>query len=325
MQNKSPIITVQEPPEHNETKAEKQAKPTRGRKSISLNRQNTERLAQKRKQFDINRVPDETKNLEDTVCNIDTNYLLVSLGLFKLLLVVPLLIVGIVLISISTSRLKATVPTSEGDDVRDMFYYEIVQKGTTSAYNNGSPTSTPPTSTRRGLGNDSIAPVWTAVMMAASAATDFITVWKRRGFSIVVYMLVSTVSFVASILCIEYDRIGLNRITSQPFAASNTDLQFRLYLCCVVIAAIGVATGLLTIYVGTRMAALEQRRMYMEREGQDATLQKKDNPFPFCLHKIVRKLNCEASTDSITSFNYDSESLTIHNDVTSDIESKHEN
>uniref|UniRef100_H2YFA3 Transmembrane protein 196 n=1 Tax=Ciona savignyi TaxID=51511 RepID=H2YFA3_CIOSA len=311
-----PIIKVQGP-QSTELKSDKH-KPMRGKRQ---QRRNSERQTQKKKIFELNRVPDETKNLEDTVCNIDTNYLLVSLGSFKLLLVVPLVIVGIILISIRTSSRLTTLSSAAHIET----FYNGIYKGTTLVYTQRSPATTPPTYSSQ-LGNDSLAPVWTAVMMAASAATDFITVWKRRGFSIVAYMLVSTVSFVASILCIEYDRIGLNRISSVPNWGASTDLQFRLYLCCVIIASIGVATGILTIYVGTRMAALEQRRMYMEREGQEAVLRKKDNTFPVSLRKLIRKLNCDSSTESMVSLDYDLESLTIHNEITSaNLDSKHEN
>ena len=48
------------------------------------------------------------------------------------------------------------------------------------------------------------------------------------------------------------------------------------YVTCVVIASIGVAIGLLSIWVGSRMAELEQSRLYMERDGLPAVLTKKD-------------------------------------------------
>lgn len=42
------------------------------------------------------------------------------------------------------------------------------------------------------------------------------------------------------------------------------------------LAAIGVAVGVLSIYVGSRMGALEESRLYMEREGKKAVLKKID-------------------------------------------------
>nr|CAB3262119.1 uncharacterized protein LOC100178010 [Phallusia mammillata] len=289
------------------------------KKHIRKSRKNNHRthqstLLQKKKKTECNRVPDETKNLEDTVCKLDTDYLLVFLGFFKLLLVVPLLILGVILISV---RSAAVAPLGAAPtvlpDVPLLVDVTMVNKGAfgeTPQSARNDPTET--TYEIQSIGNESLAPVWTAIMLATSAASDFIAVRKRRGSTIVVYMLVSTVAFVACILCIEYDRLEILRINESPFR-DKLQLHFRLYLSCVIIASTGVATGGLTIYVGTRMAALEQHRLYMEREGLEPILKKKDNMFPLTLINLARRFNCIGDIDSLVSYDYEGES-TVHNE-----------
>ena len=65
----------------------------------------------------------------------------------------------------------------------------------------------------------------------------------------------------------------VNCLVQFPNIYSN--IFFR-YMACVVFASVGVAIGILSMYVGSRMAELEQHRLYMERDGLPAVLTTKD-------------------------------------------------
>ena len=52
-------------------------------------------------------------------------------------------------------------------------------------------------------------------------------------------------------------------------------LHLLRYLASITIAVCGVVVGMLSIYVGTKMAGLEQSRLYLERDGLEAVLVKK--------------------------------------------------
>nr|XP_039266895.1 uncharacterized protein LOC120342217 isoform X1 [Styela clava] len=209
-----------------------------------------------------NRVPDETKHLVDSVLDLDTSKVLNTLGIFKLFLVVPMLILGIILISINSAEIQQNEIEDSIVARRNLTHVILLED---------EPEELRPTR----IGNESLAPVWTGIMLAASAATDFIAVWRRRGSTIILYMLTSTVTFVASILCIEYDRLQMTFILKNKQHEGHL-FKYRIYLACVVLASIAVSVSVLSIYVGSRMGALEESRLYMEREGKNAVLKKKD-------------------------------------------------
>lgn len=85
------------------------------------------------------------------------------------------------------------------------------------------------------------------------------------------------VGFVFTLLIAwqQLSRLILNTSNIKSHDHTLYEVIFFRYVTCVVIASIGVAIGLLSIFVGSRMAELEQCRLYMERDGLPAVLAKK--------------------------------------------------
>lgn len=96
------------------------------------------------------------------------------------------------------------------------------------------------------------------------------------------------VGFVFSLLIAwqQLSRLILNTSNIKSHDHTSYEVIVFRYVTCVVIASIGVAIGLLSIFVGSRMAELEQCRLYMERDGLPAVLAKKGQVKNFCLFRV---------------------------------------
>ncbi|CAG5098783.1 Oidioi.mRNA.OKI2018_I69.XSR.g15972.t1.cds [Oikopleura dioica] len=200
---------------------------------------NGDRQIPNRPQFLPDRVPDLTKDIADVVCGLDTDGVLIGLAGIKSLLVVPLLVLGVVIISQDQSIEDGSGMSSTADS------------------------SSEPSSNLRSY----VVSFISGLTMAVSAAVDFILFRQRDSSRILAYTSSSAFTFVADIICIDYVRTVIT--------SAKDDTQKPLYITCMTITILGAVLAVVSMYVGARMAALEEKRLMTERGGRLAVLKKK--------------------------------------------------
>jgi len=219
---------------------------------------NGERQIPNRPQFLPDRVPDLTKDIADVVCGLDTDGVLIGLAGIKSLLVVPLLVLGVVIISLDQ---RQTMPNYEADEL-----------GSGSNSSDGSISEKPNL-------RSYVVSFISGLTMAVSAAVDFILFRQRDSSRILAYTSSSAFTFVADIICIDYVRTVIGQ-TKQGNEESEQREPPRprvepYYITCMTITILGAVLAVVSMYVGARMAALEEKRLMTERGGRLAVLKKK--------------------------------------------------
>lgn len=213
---------------------------------------NGERQIPNRPQFLPDRVPDLTKDIADVVCGLDTDGVLIGLAGIKSLLVVPLLVLGVVIIS-----LDQKVPT----------YEEFEGSGSNSTITSDKPNL-----------RSYVVSFISGLTMAVSAAVDFILFRQRDSSRILAYTSSSAFTFVADIICIDYVRTVIGQTKKNEDAEESDKNRGRVepyYITCMTITILGAVLAVVSMYVGARMAALEEKRLMTERGGRLAVLKKK--------------------------------------------------
>lgn len=214
-----------------------------------------ERQIPNRPQFLPDRVPDLTKDIADVVCGLDTDGVLIGLAGIKSLLVVPLLVLGVVIIS-----LDQKVPNYEDD----------IGSGSNSSLTSDKPNL-----------RSYVVSFISGLTMAVSAAVDFILFRQRDSSRILAYTSSSAFTFVADIICIDYVRtvIGQTQKSESELLETDPDQERGraepYYITCMTITILGAVLAVVSMYVGARMAALEEKRLMTERGGRLAVLKKK--------------------------------------------------
>jgi len=215
-----------------------------------------ERQIPNRPQFLPDRVPDLTKDIADVVCGLDTDGVLIGLAGIKSLLVVPLLVLGVVIISLDQSQ----------------NFNESDYGGSGSL--NSSTISEKQTNLR-----SYVVSFISGLTMAVSAAVDFILFRQRDSSRILAYTSSSAFTFVADIICIDYVRTVIGQTSksskTEDTLNANRERVEPFYITCMTITILGAVLAVVSMYVGARMAALEEKRLMTERGGRLAVLKKK--------------------------------------------------
>ncbi|CBY24657.1 unnamed protein product [Oikopleura dioica] len=199
---------------------------------------NGERQIPNRPQFLPDRVPDLTKDIADVVCGLDTDGVLIGLAGIKSLLVIPLLVLGVVIISQDQPEEGSGQESDKDSNLRSYVVSFI-----------------------------------SGLTMAVSAAVDFILFRQRDSSRILAYTSSSAFTFVADIICIDYVRTVIGQ--EKPKNTTESTDQKPLYITCMTITILGAVLAVVSMYVGARMAALEEKRLMTERGGRLAVLKKK--------------------------------------------------
>lgn len=215
-----------------------------------------ERQIPNRPQFLPDRVPDLTKDIADVVCGLDTDGVLIGLAGIKSLLVVPLLVLGVVIISLDQS-----------------------QNFNESDYGSGALNLSSTISEKQTNLRSYVVSFISGLTMAVSAAVDFILFRQRDSSRILAYTSSSAFTFVADIICIDYVRTVIGQTSksskSEESLNANRERVEPFYITCMTITILGAVLAVVSMYVGARMAALEEKRLMTERGGRLAVLKKK--------------------------------------------------
>lgn len=106
-----------------------------------------------------------------------------------------------------------------------------------------------------------------ALMLAASSSTDFLVIRRRDCASIIFYTAISAMTFVGEIICIDF--------VTEDLKATQHKQHTHLLVASLVITVAAAFLTALSCYIGARIANLEEKRLYVERDGRFAVLKKK--------------------------------------------------